>query len=68
MKRTGLFFRWESGSKNSNAIAVLKKKGIRFQYSHFGDLIADFYGLGIWQPVEYAKISGDTFEICAGEV
>lgn len=68
MNRTGLFFRWESGSKNSNAIAVLKKNGIRFQYNHFGDLMADFYGLEIWQPVEYAHISGDTFEICAGEV
>lgn len=68
MNRTGLIFRWESGSKNSNAIALLKKKGIRFEYSHLGSLMADFYGMGIWKRVEYEHINGDTFEICAGEV
>ena len=47
--RTGLFINWETGSKNSNAISELKKNNILFEYNLFGELTADFYGIGIFE-------------------
>lgn len=62
--RTGLFINWETGSKNSNAISELKKNNILFEYNHFGELTADFYGIGIFEKVDFERVQGDVFEIC----
>lgn len=64
MRRTGLKFTWEAGSKNSNAIRVLKGKNISFKYDHFGNLTADFYGIGIFEKVDFEQIQSNEFEIC----
>lgn len=64
MKRTGLFINWKSGSKNDNAIEELKKNGIAWEYNHFGELTADFYGIGIFEKVDFEHVEGDVFEIC----
>lgn len=64
MRRTGLFINWESGNKNSNAIQEFKKNGINWEYNHFGTLTADFYGIGIFEKVDFEHIQGDVFEIC----
>ena len=65
MKRTGLFIKWKSGSKNDNAIKELKRNGIAWEYNRFGELTADFYGIGIFQKVDYEHIENDNYEICA---
>lgn len=62
--RTGLFINWETGSKNSNAISEPKKNNILFEYNHFGELTADFYGIGIFGKVDFEHVQGDVFEIC----
>ena len=59
MKRTGLFIIWISGSKNSNAIQEFKRNGI-----NFGELTADFYGVGIFDKVGFEHIKGNVYEIC----
>ena len=64
MRRTGLFINWESGNKNSNAIQEFEKNGINCEYNHFGTLTADFYGIGIFEKVDFEHIQGDVFEIC----
>lgn len=64
MRKTGLFITWISGSKNSNAVQELKRNGITWQYNHFGELTADFYGVGIFEKVDFKHIQGDIFEIC----
>ncbi len=64
MRRTGLFINWESGNKNSNAIQEFKKNGINWEYNNFGTLTADFYGIGIFEKVDFEHIQGDVFEIC----
>lgn len=64
MRKTGLKFTWEAGSKNSNAIKVLKRKNISFEYDHFGNLTADFYGIGIFEKVDFEQIKSNEFEIC----
>lgn len=64
MGKTGLFITWISGSKNSNAVQELKKNGINWEYNHFGELTADFYGIGIFEKVVFEHIQGDVFEIC----
>lgn len=64
MRRTGLFINWESGNKNSNAIQEFEKNGIAFEYNRFGTLTADFYGIGIFEKVDFEHIQGDVFEIC----
>jgi hypothetical protein len=64
MRRTGLFINWESGNKNSNAIQEFEKNGINWEYNNFGTLTADFYGIGIFEKVDFEHIQGDQFEIC----
>lgn len=64
MRKTGLKFTWEAGSKNSNAIRVLKRKNIAFEYNHFGNLAADFYGIGFFEKVDFEQIQSNEFEIC----
>ena len=64
MRKTGLKFIWVTGSKNINAIKVLKRKNISFEYDHFGNLTADFYGIGIFEKVDFEHVQGDVFEIC----
>lgn len=64
MRRTGLFINWESGNKNSNAIQEFEKNGINWEYNNFGTLTADFYGIGIFEKVDFEHIQGDVFEIC----
>jgi hypothetical protein len=64
MRGTGLFINWENGSKNSNAISEFKKRNIAFEYNHFGTLTADFYGIGIFEKVDFEHIQGEVFEIC----
>ena len=54
MRGTGLFINWESGNKN----------GTNWEYNHFGTLTADFYGIGIFEKVDFEHIQGDVFEIC----
>jgi len=64
MRNTGLKFTWENGSKNSNAINIFKENGINWEYNHFGNLTADFYGIGIFEKVDYKHLENDDFEIC----
>lgn len=64
MRKTGLKFTWEAGSKNSNAIKVLKRENIAFEYDHFGNLTADFFGIGIFEKVDFEQIQSNEFEIC----
>ena len=64
MRKTGLKFTWESGSKNSNAIELFKQRNISFEYDHFGNLTADFYGIGIFEKIDFEHIKKDEFEIC----
>lgn len=67
MRKTELKFTWEAGSKNSNAIRVLKRKNISFEYDHFGNLTADFYGIGIFEKVDFEQIENNEFEICIAQ-
>ncbi|MCM1218796.1 MAG: hypothetical protein NC548_30290 [Lachnospiraceae bacterium] len=66
MRKTGLDlnFKWETGSKNGNAQKVLGENGISWEYDHFGNLTADFYGIGIFEKVDFADLGNDDFEIC----
>lgn len=64
MRKTGLKFIWVTGSKNSNAIKVLKRENIDFEYDHFRNLTADFYGIGIFEKVDFEQIQSNEFEIC----
>lgn len=65
---TSLFFRWRQlESKNEAAIRVFKQLNIQYKYDHFGILMADFYGVGLWEAVEYKHIKNDVFEICRKE-
>lgn len=65
---TSLFFRWQHlESKNEAAIRVFKQLNIQYKYNHFGNLMADFYGVGLWENVEYKHIKEDVFEICRKE-
>ena len=64
MERTGLKFTWSKGSKNDNAIKILKDRNIPCGYDHFGNLTADFYGIGIFEKVDFQHIENDDFEIC----
>ena len=62
---TSLFFRWRQlESKNEAAIKVFKQLNIQYEYDHYGRLMADFYGVGLWETVEYKHIKEDVFEIC----
>lgn len=64
MKRTGLFITWMSGSKNGNAIQEFKRNGINWEYNHFGELTADFYGIGTFEKVDFEHVEGNVYEIC----
>ena len=64
MRKTGLKFTWKDGSKNSKAIKALKESGIAWEYNHFGNLTADFYGIGIFEKVDFEHIGNNDFEIC----
>lgn len=61
---TGIKFNWVSGSKNASAIKELDKNNIKWEYSHFGELTADFYGIGIFEKVDFEHVQGNAFEIC----
>ena len=54
-------------AKNSNAIQEFEKNGINWEYNHFGTLTADFYGIGIFEKVDFEHIQGDVFEICIAQ-
>ena len=64
MRKTGLKITWEKGSKNHKAIKEFKENNNALEYDHFGNLTADFYGIGIFEKVEYEHIENDVFEIC----
>ena len=64
MRRTGIRFIWVTGSLSSNAIKVLKQRNIAFEYDHFGKLTADFYGIGIFEKIDFEHVKEDEFEIC----
>ena len=64
MRRTGLFINWKGGSKNDTAIKEFKKNGIAWEYNHFGQLTADFYGIGYFQAIDFDYVENDLFEIC----
>ena len=64
MKKTGLRFTWTSGSKNDNAIKIFKDNNIDFEYNHFSELTADFYGIGIFEKVDFQHLENNDFEIC----
>lgn len=65
MRKMGLTFTWISGSRNDNAIKVFIKENINWEYSHFGNLTADFYGIGLFEKVEFKHLGNDDYEICA---
>ena len=67
MRKTGLKFTWEKGSKNDNAIKVFKANNINFEYDRFFNLTADFYGIGIFEKVDFQHIENDDFEICIAQ-
>ena len=67
MRKTGLKFTWNNGSKNENAIKIFKANNINFEYNHFGALTADFYGIGIFEKVDFQHIENDDFEICIAQ-
>ena len=67
MRKTGLKFTWNNGSKNDNAIKIFKANNINFEYNHFGALTADFYGIGIFEKVDFQHIENDDFEICIAQ-
>ena len=60
----GLKFTWKNGSMNRNAIEVFKENGIAWEYNRFGNLTADFYGIGIFEKVDYKHLKNDDFELC----
>lgn len=64
MRKTGLKFTWNTGSKSSNAADVFRENNIDFEYDHFGNLTADFYGIGIFEKVDFRHLENDDFEIC----
>ena len=63
MRKTGICFVWRT-TKNADAIIELRKRNIAFEYNHFGELSADFYGIGIFEKVDFEHVQGDVFEIC----
>lgn len=63
MRRTGIRFTWLT-TKSNDAIKELKRNNIAFEYSHFGELTADFYGIGIFEKVDFEHVHDDVFEIC----
>ena len=67
MRKTGLKFTWNNGSKNENAIKIFKANNINFEYNHFGALTADFYGIGIFEKVDFQHLENDDFEICIAQ-
>lgn len=60
---TGIKFNWTCGSKNTSAIKELNKNSVEWEYSHFGELTADFYGIGLFLKIEYKHLYGDVYEI-----
>ena len=64
MRKTGLKFTWSKGSKNDNAIKIFKDNNINFEYDRFFNLTADFYGIGIFEKVDFQHLKNDDFEIC----
>lgn len=64
MRKTGYSFKWEKGSKNDNAIKIFKENGISFFFNHFGELEADFYGVGYFQKIGYKESESGNCEIC----
>lgn len=64
MRNTGLKFKWETGSKNDNAIKIFKSNNINFCYDRYFNLVADFYGIGTFEKVDFLHLENDDFEIC----
>lgn len=64
MRRTWIRFIWVTGSLSSNAIKVLKQRNLAFEYDHFGKLTADFYGIGVFEKINFEHVKEDEFEIC----
>ena len=56
-----LTFKWETGSKNSNAMRVFKQYGIMHQYSKYGEMQVMYQGK--WHNVEYKPLGNGIFEI-----
>ena len=56
-----LTFKWESDSKNANAMKVFKAYGIPHQYSKYGEMQVMYQGK--WHNVEYKPLGNDVFEI-----
>mgnify|MGYP000850154907 CR=1 FL=1 len=63
MRNTNLSFNWSTGSRNENAIKVFGKNNIKWEYSHFGELTADFYGIGTFFKVLFEDAGGDIVNI-----
>lgn len=55
--------KWEKGSLNSTVIEKFKEMGIDWRYSHFGELMADPCGVGLYLPVKYRRGNLDPFLI-----
>ena len=64
MRKTDLTFTWDNGSKNDNAIKIFKDNNIKWEYSRFGELTADFYNIGLFLKVDYQRLENDDYEIC----
>lgn len=63
MKTTGMEFIWNEGNKNDNAIKLFKENGIVFHYDKFFNLVADFYGIGLYFKVGYIKLHDNVFGV-----
>lgn len=55
--------KWENGSMNDNIVKFLKAHNITYYYNHFGQLVADAYGIGKLFKFDYEKISDNTYGI-----
>lgn len=64
MTRTIGNFKWVTGSINDNITALLKRLGISYMFDHFGKIIADVYGVGLWQEVKYT-LTNPQYEVYA---
>lgn len=56
-----LKFKWESGSKNDNAIKLFKAIGLPFRYNHFCKL--EVYCDDTWHPVSYEALGNNKYEV-----
>lgn len=61
MENTLCVFNWESGSRNDNAIQILRQKHISYYINFNGNVYAELCGKYV--RLEYLRIHDDTWKI-----